>query len=297
MEASIAKILNNVNTSEIYGSNDRSVEGLVIDSRLASPGTMFIATRGTVTDGHNFIENAVEKGAVAVVCEDFPSEISENVIYIKVKDSSFALGLIASNFYDNPSKKLKLIGITGTNGKTTTATLLYNLTRKLGYRAGLISTVKYYINEKEVDSTHTTPDSISLNMLMKQMVDDHCDYCFMEVSSHAIAQERISGLHFEGGVFTNITHDHLDYHKTFENYIKTKKKFFDILPDTSFSLVNDDDKNGRIMIQNTASRKFTYSIHSASDFKCRIHESNFDGMLLNLEGKELWTKLIGKFNA
>jgi UDP-N-acetylmuramoyl-L-alanyl-D-glutamate--2,6-diaminopimelate ligase len=297
MAVKLEKIFKDIQIKSITGIKDISVKDIIIDSRFVSENSLFIAIKGTITDGHNYIQNSIEKGATVIVCEQLPAEINKNITYIQVKDSTFSTGLIASNFFDNPSEKLKLIGITGTNGKTTTATLLFNLVKSAGLRAGLISTVKNYINDEEIDSTHTTPDAISINKLLSKMVENNCDYCFMEVSSHAIVQNRITGLFFSGGVFTNITHDHLDYHKTFDNYIKAKKQFFDNLSENSFSLINSDDKNGRIMLQNTKSKTYTYSLHSVTDFKCKIVESNFDGMLLNIDGTELWTKLIGKFNA
>jgi len=292
---------------EVIGSTDVSVASICFDSRKTEKGSLFIAVKGTQSDGHKFIEQVTEKGSVAVVCEELPKQKNPNVTYIKVSDSEFALGIIASNFYDNPSEKLKLVGITGTNGKTTTATLLHHLFLSLGFNSGLISTVAYKINEREISATYTTPDAIQLNKLMKEMVEEFesapnsqlptPNYCFMEVSSHAVAQKRISGLKFIGGVFTNITHDHLDYHKTFEEYLKAKKKFFDGLEKDAFALVNKDDQNGMAMLQNTNSTKKTYALKSSADFKCKIMESQFAGMLLNVDGSEMWTKLIGHFNA
>lgn len=293
----LENILSNVNVIKLIGNANIVINNIIIDSRKASKGSMFIAINGTQVDGHDFIQKTIDNGAIAIVCEKLPSDINKNITYIQVKDSSFSLGIIASNFYNNPSSKLKLIGITGTNGKTTTATLLYNLTKAFGYKVGLISTVVNYINDKELNSTHTTPDAISINKLLSEMVYNECEYCFMEVSSHSIAQYRITGLNFIGGVFTNITHDHLDYHKTFEEYLKVKKQFFDNLPSNAFALVNIDDKNGKIMLQNTKAVQHTYSLHSVSDFKCKLIESHFYGMLLNINGIDLWTKLIGKFNA
>jgi len=282
---------------EVIGSTDVSVSFICFDSRKIEKGSLFIAVKGTQSDGHKFIPQVAEAGAVAIVCEKFPEKLKENVTYIKVINSEYALGFIASNFYDNPSEKLRLVGITGTNGKTTTATLLHGLFLSLGFNSGLISTVVYKINNEEVSATHTTPDSIQLNQLMKQMVDAGCKYCFMEVSSHAVAQKRISGLKFIVGVFTNITHDHLDYHKTFEEYLKAKKKFFDGLENDAFALANKDDQNGIVMLQNTNATKKTYALKSSADFKCKIMESQFAGMLLNVEGSEMWSKLIGHFNA
>ena len=285
---------------EVVGSTDISVSSICFDSRKVEKDSLFIAVKGMQSDGHKFISQAVSSGAVAIVCEEISSSLQgggQNVTYIKVKDSESALGIIASNFYDNPSEKLKLVGITGTNGKTTTATLLHDLFLSLGFNSGLISTVVCKIGTKDIPATHTTPDSIQLNRLMKQMVDEGCKYCFMEVSSHAVVQKRISGLKFSGAVFTNITHDHLDYHKTFDEYIKAKKKFFDDLSSDAFALVNKDDQNGILMIQNTNAVKKTYALKSSDDFKCKILESQFAGLLLNMDGTEMWSKLIGPFNA
>ena len=282
---------------EVVGSTDVDIASICFDSRKAEKGSLFIAVKGTQSDGHKFIEQVVSSGAIAVVCQEFPKQKNPSVTYVKVGNSESSLGIIASNFYDNPSEKLKLVGITGTNGKTTTATLLHNLFLSLGFNSGLISTVVYKIGKEEFPATHTTPDPIQLNRLMKQMVAEGCKYCFMEVSSHAVVQKRISGLKFVGGIFTNITHDHLDYHKTFEEYLKAKKKFFDGLESDAFALVNKDDQNGLIMLQNTNAVKKTYALKSSADFKCKIMESQFAGMLLQLDGSEMWTKLIGNFNA
>lgn len=280
---------------EVVGSTDIEISSIAFDSRKVEKNSLFIAVKGTQSDGHKFIPQVAEAGAVAIVCEKLPPPDSQlpHVTYIKVINSEYALGIIASNFHDNPSEKLKLVGITGTNGKTTTATLLHNLFLSLGFNSGLISTVVYKIGKEEFPATHTTPDSIQLNQLMKQMVDAGCKCCFMEVSSHAVAQKRISGLKFVGGVFTNITHDHLDYHKTFEEYLKAKKKFFDGLESDAFALVNKDDQNGMAMLQNANAVKKTYALKSSADFKCKIMESQFAGMLLNVDGSEMWSKLIG----
>lgn len=282
---------------EIIGNTRLSVKNISFDSRTVKADTLFVAVKGEQTDGHQFISSAVEKGAVAVLCETLPDSLENNTTYIRVKNSSEALGIIASNFYHNPSEKLKLIGITGTNGKTTTATLLYNLFTELGYRCGLLSTVVNKIAGKEIKATHTTPDAITLNNLLNEMVLQHCTHCFMEVSSHAVVQNRISGLNYTGGIFTNITHDHLDYHKTFEDYIHAKKRFFDLLKENAFALVNKDDKNSTVMLQNTKAKKYTFSLKSMADFNAKIIESQFNGMLLNINGNEVWTKLIGGFNA
>lgn len=273
------------------------VAALTADSRAVMPGACFFAVPGTRVDGHDFIPRAVAAGAAVVVCERTPDCPSEGVTFVEVPDAAGALADMASAFYGHPSRELKLVGVTGTNGKTTVATLLYELTRALGYRAGLLSTVVYRIDERAVESTHTTPDAIRLNAMLREMVDCGCDYCFMECSSHAIVQQRTRGLRFAGGLFTNLTHDHLDYHKTFAAYLRAKKGFFDALPREAFALVNIDDRNGEVMTQNTAARVGTYSQRSAADFGCRILEMHPDGMLLRLDGEEVWVKLIGRFNA
>lgn len=290
-------ILKGIEVVSSEGGLDADISSVGFDSRAVKKGELFVAIKGEASDGHDFISAAIEKGAVAIVCEEFPKEPAGGVTYIKVADSNSALGKAAANFYDNPSGKLKLIGVTGTNGKTTTASLLYDMFEKLGYKSGLISTVVYRIDEKCVESTHTTPDPVRLNAMMAEMVEIGCGYCFMEVSSHSIVQKRIEGLTFAGGVFTNITHDHLDYHKTFPEYIKAKKAFFDALPKGAFALINEDDKNGRVMVQNTKATVRTFSLKGPSDFKGRIIETLFDGMMLNIDGEELWVKFIGRFNA
>ena len=275
---------------------DADVSELVFDSRKAKQGTVFLALKGVNADGHQFIEKAVGQGAEIIVCENI-SEVIDGVIYILVKNSHYALGLMACNFYDNPSKQLKLVGITGTNGKTTVATLLYKLFRAINQHVGLISTVENRIDNRVLESTHTTPDAISLNKLLAEMRDSGCDYVFMEVSSHAADQDRIAGLDFDGAVFTNITHDHLDYHGTFQNYIYAKKKFFDQLPAHAFALVNGDDKRAMVMLQNTAAKKYSFSLKSMSDFKGKILENTMDGLLLEIDGSELHSRLVGDFNA
>jgi len=275
---------------------DADVSELVFDSRKAKQGTVFLALKGVNADGHQFIEKAVGQGAEIIVCENI-SEVIDGVIYILVKNSHYALGLMACNFYDNPSKQLKLVGITGTNGKTTVATLLYKLFRAMNQHVGLISTVENRIDNRVLESTHTTPDAISLNKLLAEMRDSGCDYVFMEVSSHAADQDRIAGLDFDGAVFTNITHDHLDYHGTFQNYIYAKKKFFDQLPAHAFALVNGDDKRAMVMLQNTAAKKYSFSLKSMSDFKGKILENTMDGLLLEIDGSELHSRLVGDFNA
>ncbi len=282
---------------EVKGSDSIDVSDIAFDSRLIKAGSCFIAQRGTQVDGHSFIEKAIDTGARTIICETFPEIIRKDVTYVLVNDSSEALGYIATEFFDNPSGKLKLIGITGTNGKTTTVTLLYRLFNSIGLKSGLLSTVANYVGEELIPSTHTTPDAIQLNKLLAMMVDAGCEYCFMEVSSHSVVQNRIAGLRFTGGIFSNITHDHLDFHKTFDEYIRAKKRFFDLLANDAFALVNIDDRNGRVMIQNTEARVHTYSIRSMADFRCKVIENHFDGMLLSIDSTEVWTRLVGGFNA
>jgi len=291
------KIINGLAIEEIIYKKDVDIKGLELDSRKVESGFIFFAISGTHNNGHDFINKAIDNGACVIVCENMPDDIKKDITYIKVKNSSISLGLIASNFYDNPSEKLKLYGVTGTNGKTTTATLLYRMAINLGHKAGLISTIVYIINENEFQSSHTTPDQLQLNKLLAEMVNEGCEYCFMEVSSHAIDQNRIFGLDFDGAIFSNITHDHLDYHKTFDEYLRVKKQFFDFLKPEAFALTNVDDKNGNVIVQNTKAKKYTYSLRSLADFKCKIIESHFDGMLLNLDSCEVWTHFVGKFNA
>ncbi|WP_254530141.1 MULTISPECIES: UDP-N-acetylmuramoyl-L-alanyl-D-glutamate--2,6-diaminopimelate ligase [unclassified Sphingobacterium] len=293
----LKELLHAIPVIDYRGSLDTEVSSLCLDSRKAVKGSVFVAVRGHQTDGHLFVNKAIESGASVVLVEELPEEIKEDVVYVVVGDSAYALGVMASTFYGNPSSKLKLVGVTGTNGKTTVATLLFNLFSRLGFHVGLLSTVQNQIGERIVEATHTTPDPISLNSLLKEMVEDGCDYCFMEVSSHAVVQQRIAGLKFAGGIFTNITHDHLDFHGTFANYIKAKKKFFDDLDRYAFALTNIDDKNGQVMLQNTFAHKKTYGLHQMADFKARILESHFDGMLLQVDGQEVWVKLVGDFNA
>jgi len=282
---------------EVIGSTNVAVEKICFDSREVENGSLFIAVSGTQVDGHQYISKCINDGALAIICEELPEEINDNVTYIRVQSSSAALGVVAANFYDNPASEIELVGITGTNGKTTTATLLHDLYTQLGHKSGLLSTVVNKIGTEEIPSTHTTPDAVQLNALLRYMISEGCRYCFMEVSSHAIHQNRIAGLDFKGAVFTNITHDHLDYHKTFDEYLKAKKLFFDCLNDEAFALVNKDDKNGMVMLQNTKAQKVTYSLKSMSDYSCKVIESDFSGMLLNVDGSEVWTKLIGQFNA
>ncbi len=293
----LSELLENLSVEGISGESDAPIAALAYDSRAVAPGTCFFAIRGTQCDGHAFIPAAVGQGAAAVVCEELPAKTSPGVAYVVVRDSAAALADMAAAFYDHPSRELKLVGVTGPNGKTTTATLLYDLVRALGFRAGLVSTVVYKVGERTVEATHTTPDPVRLNAMMREMADAGCDYCFMECSSHAIVQERTRGLRFAGGIFTNITHDHLDYHKTFAAYIRAKKAFFDALPADAFALVNLDDRNGGVMMQNTAARQCTYSLRSMADFRCRIVEQHIDGMQLCIDGAEVWTTLTGRFNA
>lgn len=293
----LSDILYKVRLEEVIGSTHMAIASVTFDSRKVKKDSLFVATRGTAVDGHDYIEKAIAAGAVAIVCEELPLVKLETVTYVKVTDSGFALGIMACNFFDNPSEKLKLVGVTGTNGKTTTVTLLFNLFKSLGYSVGLLSTVQNKINNTVIPATHTTPDALTLNELLHEMVEQSCEFAFMEVSSHAVVQNRIAGLSFTGAVFTNITHDHLDYHKTFDEYIRAKKRFFDFLPHTAFALVNRDDKNGLIMMQNTKAKKYTYALRNSADYKCRIVENHLNGLLLNLDNQELWVKLIGTFNA
>ena len=289
-------ILQGVQTLAINGEQDRSVKALVFDSRKVGAEDVFFAIRGASVDGHQFIPQVIENGCALIVAEEM-DQVPAGVTFIQVKDSSEALAEMASNFYGRPSSKLKLVGVTGTNGKTTTTTLLHKLYTKLGYHCGLLSTVVNRIGEREVPSTHTTPDPVSLNALLAEMVEDGCSHCFMEVSSHAVHQKRIGGLNFIGAVFTNITHDHLDYHKTFAEYIRVKKNYFDGLSAEAFALTNADDKNGMVMLQNTAAQKHTYALKSPADFKAKVLENQFSGLVLSLNGVEVWTRLIGDFNA
>jgi UDP-N-acetylmuramoyl-L-alanyl-D-glutamate--2,6-diaminopimelate ligase len=293
----LTDILLNIQGINVIGSTNLLVTGIETDSRKVQNGSLFVAIAGTKIDGHTFIASTIEKGAIVIVCEVLPLVINHEVTYIQTENTSLVLGLLLSNFYDNPSSKLTVFGVIGTNGKTTTATLLYKLFTKLGYKAGLLSTVVNYIGDKSIEATHTTPDPLQLYTLLHEMVEEGCDYCFMEVSSHAIHQHRTAGIHFAGGVFSNITHDHLDYHKTFDEYLKVKKSFFDNLPETSIALTNCDDKNGMVMLQNTKAKKSSYSCKSFSDFKCKVIEKHFDGMLLEIDGVEVWVKFIGDFNA
>lgn len=290
-------ILKNTIVDQTIGNATVEINNICFDSRQVQTNDVFVATRGTTVDGHEYIGQAIEKGAVAIVCEDIPLKTIPNITYVKVSDSAETLGKMASSWYGNPSEKLELIGVTGTNGKTTTATLLYRLFKHLGYKSGLISTVQNYVDEKALEATHTTPDAMELNRLLAEMLSAGCRYVFMEVSSHALEQKRISGLKFKGGIFSNITRDHIDYHKTFENYLHAKKSFFDNLPKDAFALTNLDDKNGLVMLQNTKAKKYTYSLRTMADFKTRILDDGFEGMLLDMNDKEIHVSFIGRFNA
>jgi len=293
----LEELMRGIQVTKIVGDTCDDIKGINLDSRLIEQGHLFVAVKGTQTDGHAYIGTAIEKGAIAVLCEELPAGLSERVTYVQVADSEDALGKVATAFYGDPTSKLELVGVTGTNGKTTIATLLYNTFRYFGYKVGLVSTVCNYIDDEAVPTEHTTPDPITLNKLLGRMADSGCKYAFMEVSSHSIAQKRISGLKFAGGIFTNLTRDHLDYHKTVENYLKAKKTFFDNLPKNAFALTNLDDKNGMVMVQNTKAKTYTYSLRSLCDFKGKILESHFEGMILNFNEKELAVQFIGKFNA
>ena len=293
----LTELLSGIETLQRAGAPETDITSLGFDSRHATAGQLFFAVKGSASDGHDYMAQATANGAAAVVCERLPEEPFPGVAYIVVADSSAALGTIASRFYGEPSHKLKLVGVTGTNGKTTTATLLYDLFRRLGYKAGLISTVVYRIDNETLPSTHTTPDAIRLNAMLAEMAERGCDYCFMEVSSHSIVQERIAGLTFAGGIFTNITHEHLDYHGTFAEYIRAKKRFFDRLLKGAFALVNADDRNGAVMVQNTKASVRTYGLRTMADFRCRVVEMLLDGMQLDLDGREVWVKFLGRFNA
>ena len=291
------ELLQGVDVVEIRGGQHIPIPAVEFDSRRIERGGLFVALREARADGHSYIQSAVDQGAAAVLCEEFPVESVPGVTYIKVADTHAALAVVAVNFYDHPGDKLRLVGVTGTNGKTSIATLLYDLFRKLGYKVGLISTVVYKVDTQAFPSIHTTPYSLHLNALLADMVEAGCAYCFMEVSSHSIVQHRIDGLRFAGGIFTNLTHDHLDYHGTFAEYLRVKKMFFDTLPKGAFALVNTDDRNGKVMVQNTLAAVKTYSLKAFSDFRCKILEHHFDGMLLEIDGREVWVKFIGNFNA
>ncbi|TDY13975.1 UDP-N-acetylmuramoyl-L-alanyl-D-glutamate--2,6-diaminopimelate ligase [Meridianimaribacter flavus] len=290
-------ILYKVTINAVVGSTGVQVNAIEFDSRQIKTNDVFVAIRGSVVDGHNFIEKAIELGATAIVCEALPEQLQNGITYIEVDSASKALAFMAANYYGNPSGNLKLVGVTGTNGKTTVSTLLYQLFKKAGFKVGLLSTVKIMVGDKEFKATHTTPDSLTINKYLSEMNDEGVEFCFMEVSSHGIHQNRTEGLVFEGGIFTNLSHDHLDYHNTFAEYRDVKKRFFDQLPAKSFALVNVDDKNGLVMLQNTKARKITYALKSYADYKAQILENQFSGLLLKLNDNEVWTRLIGSFNA
>lgn len=293
----LSELISGIKTLQVAGQTDVDITGIEIDSRKIEPGNMFVAMRGTQVDGHKFIPKALELGAAAVLCEEIPAETKEGVTFVKVADCEECVGPVATTFYGNPTSKLRLVGVTGTNGKTTIATLLYNMFRKMGHKCGLLSTVCNYIEDEAVPSTHTTPDPIELNQLLARMVEHGCEYAFMECSSHAIAQKRIGGLNFVGGIFTNLTRDHLDYHKTFENYRDAKKAFFDGLPKTAFAITNADDKNGMVMVQNTKATVKTYSTRTVADYVAHIIECHFEGMYLDIDNHEVGVQFIGKFNV
>ena len=293
----LSELLKNVKPLSVVGDVDTEIAGVKIDSRQVRPGYLFVAMKGTQVDGHQFIQKAVELGATAVLCEDMPATLAEGVTYVQVASTEDAVGTVATLFHGDPTSHLKLVGVTGTNGKTTIATLLYNMFRKFGHKCGLLSTVCNYIDDEAVPATHTTPDAIELNELLERMMTAGCEYVFMECSSHAIAQKRIGGLRFAGGMFTNLTRDHLDYHKTFENYRDAKKAFFDKLPKDAFAITNADDKNGMVMVQNTKAQVKTYSTRTMADFRARIIECHFEGMYLEIDGREVGVQFIGKFNV
>lgn len=293
----LADILSAITPIQVVGNANIELAKLTLDSREVQQNTLFAALSGFATDGHKFITTAIEKGASAILCEKMPEKVEAFVCYVQVESSSFSLGLLASAFYDFPSTNLKLVGVTGTNGKTSVATMLYQAFSNLGYNCGLLSTIKYSIKGVDTISTHTTPNSVRINQLLAEMVEQGCEYAFMEVSSHALHQNRTAGLDFDGAVFTNITHDHLDYHKTFKEYLYTKKLLFDGLKSDAFALVNKDDKNGQVMVQNTKASRYTYSLKSMSDFKARALEHDLEGMLLDISGTEVWLRLVGEFNA
>jgi UDP-N-acetylmuramoyl-L-alanyl-D-glutamate--2,6-diaminopimelate ligase len=294
----LKKLIAAIQVKKIAGDDNIFIAGIESDSRKIAPNMLFAAVKGNTVDGHDYIENAIEKGATAILCEHIPENAKRlTCTFVVVRDAAEALGMILDTWYGHPSSRLTLVGVTGTNGKTTIATVLYNLFRRLGHKAGLLSTVCNYINDEMLPATHTTPDPVSLHKLLAQMAEAGCEYAFMEVSSHAIDQKRISGLHFKGGIFTNLTRDHLDYHKTVDNYLKTKKKFFDDLPEDAFALTNMDDKTGSVMLQNTAACKLAYSLQTMADFKGKIVESHFEGMELVINGREVNVRFVGRFNA
>ena len=297
MEVKLTDLLHDIEVLQLEGTTERYLSGITFDSRQVKPDFMFIAVKGLQSDGHDYIESSIKSGATVIICEHWPPRVAAGVTCIRVRDSANALALLASAYYGHPSRKFRLVGITGTNGKTTTITLLHRLFNGLGHKSGCFTTIRNYIGTESIEATHTTPDPVQLNRIMKDMADAGCEFVFMEVSSHALVQQRVAGLSFAGGIFSNITHDHLDYHNTFEEYLRAKKLFFDNMPAPGFSLINADDRNGRVMVQNTKSQVSYYGIRSMAAFKGRIIESHFNGMLLNIDGSEIWTPFIGEFNA
>jgi UDP-N-acetylmuramoyl-L-alanyl-D-glutamate--2,6-diaminopimelate ligase len=293
----LAEIIKEIEQVSVRGDLNRQISGIVFDSRKIEQGSLFVAVKGTRTDGHDYIKDVIAAGASAVICEHFEETIQGDATVITVRNSAKALGFAASAFYNNPSGSLKLVGVTGTNGKTTVATLLYMMFRNLGYKCGLFSTVANFVTDKEYPATHTTPDPVRLNMALAEMVEAGCDYAFMEVSSHAVDQSRIAGLTYAGGIFTNLTHDHLDYHKTFDNYLAAKKTFFDLLSPSSFALTNADDRNGKVMLQNCKASLYNYSVRGMADFRASVIEQRFEGMGIRIDGQEVWTRFIGDFNV
>lgn len=290
-------ILYRVSIEAVHGATDVTISKIEFDSRKVESNTAFVAIKGTLSDGHDYIEKSITLGANVIVCEQFPETIVQGITYVQVNDTNEALAYLSANFYDNPSEKIKLVGVTGTNGKTTIASLLYQLFKKAGYKVGLLSTVKIMVDTEEFKATHTTPDSLTLNYYLDQMVQEGCEFCFMEVSSHGIHQKRTAALQFAGGIFTNLSHDHLDYHNTFAEYRDVKKSFFDYLPKSAFAITNSDDKNGVVMLQNTKAKKITYALKSYADYKAQILENQLSGLLLKINDNEVWVKLIGSFNA
>ena len=293
----LSEILYKCDLLEISGSTDVAIQSLEEDSRKVVPGTLFIAVKGLTSDGHAFIQRAIEAGAVAVVCQQMPQVLHPDIVYVRVSDTSKALAQLAANFYDNPSEKIKIVGITGTNGKTTIATLLHKLFGSMGVKCGLVSTICIRIGSEEMPSAYTTPGAIELNRIFATMVENQCEYCFMEVSSHAVHQNRVAGIRFAGGIFTNLTHDHLDYHQTFRNYLEAKKAFFDSLDKSSFAITNADDRNGHIMLQNTRARKYSYGLKNMADYHGKVVDNLITGLVMHIEGREVWCKLVGEFNA
>ncbi len=290
-------ILYKVTINKVIGDTSVAIQNIEFDSRKVGLNDIFVAINGTLSNGHDYIEKSCRQGALAIICEVIPKEIVNGITYVQVDNSHSALAIMAANYYENPSEELKLVGVTGTNGKTTISSLLFQLFKKAGYKVGLLSTVKVMVDEKKYEATHTTPDSLTINRYLREMVEEGVDFCFMEVSSHGIHQKRTEGLHFTGGIFTNLSHDHLDYHNNFAEYRDVKKLFFDQLPKSAFALTNTDDKNGKVMLQNTKAKKYSYALKSMADYKAHILENQFNGLLLKINNQELWTKLIGNFNA